>query len=586
MKRFALLLMLVLSLSAFAQTPGTSQYPTSLDSNTTLLTAVNGCSTTLSSAVDNSQTSFTVVSTSCFPSTGIFTLESEVLIYTGKTSNTFTGLTRGAFSTTAVSHASGLSTRLAILAQYHNVTRDALIAVQTKLGTGSATATSNTVFRGIGTGQTDFGQITNAYVASGAAIDVTKLSFSTYFDVTRISAPGNPASGNLRLFANNSTGKLACLDNSGADCMPSGGGGGGSGTVNSGTQYRIAFYASTGTAVDGLANLTTDASGVLSHATTVRTTGNPLFYHRIITPADTGLTAATESIGVQIGGDTSAATVTRQFTGGGSWTLQREYRFVPPTYAATSSTTIPDVATVDASPPNAGTNVTLTRSNTYRANVTNTAHHGFWAAMPAGANGDAFFNTVAGTKVFRVAQNGGETNVVVRANGDVSSSATDGFLYVSQFSGFTAPSGTPTTYAGAPILVGKDATFGWHGLWGYVNGAWIDFSGIFTRYTSSTGTGAQTINFAVWGAHITRTFTLGAGNATLSFTAPKVSGTLISLIIIQDSTGGRTITWPASVKWAGGSAAPPDTGANAKTVYTFIFDGTNYYNVGYAAGVS
>src|SRR5262249_33859956 len=51
---------------------------------------------------------------------------------------------------------------------------------------------------------------------------------SSYSDWKRITAPSNPASGSLRLFANNSTGKLACIDSSGADCMPSGGMGGGS----------------------------------------------------------------------------------------------------------------------------------------------------------------------------------------------------------------------------------------------------------------------------------------------------------------------------------------------------------------------
>ena len=54
-------------------------------------------------------------------------------------------------------------------------------------------------------------------------------------------------------------------------------GGGGSGTVNSGTQYRLAYYATTGTAVSEAAAITasralvSDANGVPTHATTTAT---------------------------------------------------------------------------------------------------------------------------------------------------------------------------------------------------------------------------------------------------------------------------------------------------------------------------
>src|SRR5262249_55922563 len=67
---------------------------------------------------------------------------------------------------------------------------------------------------------------------------------SRYSDWKRITTPANPPSGSLRLFANDSTGKLACLDASGADCMPSGGGGGGS-LTGSGTSNRFAKWTGT-----------------------------------------------------------------------------------------------------------------------------------------------------------------------------------------------------------------------------------------------------------------------------------------------------------------------------------------------------
>ena len=161
-------LLICLALSVVGQTPGTSQFPTSLDTNTTLLTAVNGCSTTLNGAVTNSATTFTVVSTTCFPTSGVFAVENELVIYTGTTSTTFTGLTRGAFSTAAVAHNNGIATRLSILAQYHNALKAVIIATQTKLGSGSATAANNQVLRGTGSGTTDFGQIAVAHIQSGA----------------------------------------------------------------------------------------------------------------------------------------------------------------------------------------------------------------------------------------------------------------------------------------------------------------------------------------------------------------------------------------------------------------------------------
>lgn len=50
--------------------------------------------------------------------------------------------------------------------------------------------------------------------------------------------------------------------------------------------------------------------------------------------------------------------------------------------------------------------------------------------------------------------------------------------------------------------------------------------------------------------------------------------------IVQDGTGSRTITWPASVKWASASAPTLTTTATTGTdVIKFYFDGTNYYEV-------
>lgn len=53
------------------------------------------------------------------------------------------------------------------------------------------------------------------------------LVFLSYFDMAKISTPSNPAAGYLRLYANTTTGQIACVDSSGSSCIATGGGGGG-----------------------------------------------------------------------------------------------------------------------------------------------------------------------------------------------------------------------------------------------------------------------------------------------------------------------------------------------------------------------
>ena len=67
------------------------------------------------------------------------------------------------------------------------------------------------------------------------------------------------------------------------------------------------------------------------------------------------------------------------------------------------------------------------------------------------------------------------------------------------------------------------------------------------------------------------------GNLNLSLTAPTSGVTNVLLRVVQDATGGRTITWPANVKWPGGVAPTLSTAANAEDIITCYYNGTNYY---------
>lgn len=71
------------------------------------------------------------------------------------------------------------------------------------------------------------------------------------------------------------------------------------------------------------------------------------------------------------------------------------------------------------------------------------------------------------------------------------------------------------------------------------------------------------------------------GNCTFTFPT-ATAGRQFTLLLKQDGTGSRTITWPSSVRWAGGTA-PTITATAAKTdVISFVADGT--YWLGFVGG--
>ena len=102
-----------------------------------------------------------------------------------------------------------------------------------------------------------------------------------------------------------------------------------------------------------------------------------------------------------------------------------------------------------------------------------------------------------------------------------------------------------------------------------INATTVTFSGEVANGNSGT---AFTID---WTAGQKQTITL-TGNCTFTFTAPLGPGNFV-LRLVQDGTGGRTATWPASVKWVGATAPTLSTSAGAVDIVTFYWNGTNYY---------
>lgn len=70
-------------------------------------------------------------------------------------------------------------------------------------------------------------------------------------------------------------------------------------------------------------------------------------------------------------------------------------------------------------------------------------------------------------------------------------------------------------------------------------------------------------------------------NSNVTFTITNVPAQAVSftLMVTNDSTPGRTITWPASIKWPGGVTPTRTTAANKTDVYKFftINSGTTWY---------
>jgi hypothetical protein len=67
------------------------------------------------------------------------------------------------------------------------------------------------------------------------------------------------------------------------------------------------------------------------------------------------------------------------------------------------------------------------------------------------------------------------------------------------------------------------------------------------------------------------------GNATITMPT-ATSGKSFILLLKQDATGSRTVTW-TTVKWAGGTAPTITSTASKQDIYSFFADGTNWYGV-------
>ncbi|MBX4188352.1 MAG: LamG domain-containing protein, partial [Candidatus Doudnabacteria bacterium] len=100
----------------------------------------------------------------------------------------------------------------------------------------------------------------------------------------------------------------------------------------------------------------------------------------------------------------------------------------------------------------------------------------------------------------------------------------------------------------------------------------LDVTGaIYSRLVTLTDSPQLTVN---WNSGNVQKVTLNAN--TEFFLSNGQAGGDYKLILKQDATGGRTVTWPASIKWPGGTTPTLSTASNGTAMVSFVYDGTNY----------
>jgi len=98
------------------------------------------------------------------------------------------------------------------------------------------------------------------------------------------------------------------------------------------------------------------------------------------------------------------------------------------------------------------------------------------------------------------------------------------------------------------------------------------------NYSESTLTDQATVTWDASTQDVCK-LTLG-GNRTMAAPTNNTTGQFISILVIQDGTGSRTLTWNAVFEFASDTAPTLTTTANLGDVFVFRYNGSKWLEVG------
>jgi hypothetical protein len=105
----------------------------------------------------------------------------------------------------------------------------------------------------------------------------------------------------------------------------------------------------------------------------------------------------------------------------------------------------------------------------------------------------------------------------------------------------------------------------------------ITTTGQFNLGLPSANCGAATN--VDWNSGQQQSLTLNAASCTLTFANPISGAPRYTLVLVQDGTGGRLVSWPGTILWEGGAAPTLSTAIAAVDVCTFLWNGSAYYGM-------
>lgn len=112
-----------------------SPYPVSLDNQNTLYQVANNATTVLTQSISYTSTFLVVDSTASFPPQGILSVGTELIYYNSTSPNLFQDLKRGFAGSRQNVWPKGTTVTNSVAAEVHNAVKDALINIETNLGT-------------------------------------------------------------------------------------------------------------------------------------------------------------------------------------------------------------------------------------------------------------------------------------------------------------------------------------------------------------------------------------------------------------------------------------------------------------------